>query len=547
MNLVTANTIVESAMSNSKSIIIISISGLLTFLTGLQTSAQQTILKAEQYKHYIDSFNANDKELYQQYISNAQSWKFLEENIPLFDCPDKMIEQTWYFRWWTYRKHINQTPSGFIITEFLPAVPWAGKYNSINCPAGHHLYEGRWLKDTHYLNDYAKFWFSGGGNPRVYSFWAADAVYKYYEVTGDTTLIKELLPDLVKNYQAWENGNLDENGLFWQEDGRDGMEVSICGALSEGARGYRATINTYMYADAMAIAAIAAVFKEKDTEAGFISKAHQIRQKVQQLLWDDKASFFKVLPKGQSELCSARELHGYTPWYGNLPDEKYSVAWKYLTDSNYFSAPFGPTTAERNHPGFRISYEGHECQWNGPSWPYATSVTLTAAANLLNNYHQSYFTKKDYYMLLGRYANSHQRKNEEGKTIPWIDENLNPFSGDWISRSRLKTWSNDTWSAEKGGVERGKDYNHSTFCDLIITGLLGIRPRQGDSLIINPLIPRGMWEYFCLDNVPYHGKVLTVLYDQTGKRYKKGKGFMIFVNGKKIASSRSVGRLTIKI
>ena len=26
---------------------------------------------------------------------------------------------------------------------------------------------------------------------------------------------------------------------------------------------------------------------------------------------------------------------------------------------------------------------------------------------------------------------------------------------------------------DKGGKERGKDYNHSTFCDLIINGLIG--------------------------------------------------------------------------
>jgi len=32
-----------------------------------------------------------------------------------------------------------------------------------------------------------------------------------------------------------------------------------------------------------------------------------------------------------------------------------------------------------------------------------------------------------------------------------------------------------TGTRDKGGVERGKDYNHSTFCDLIITGLVGLR------------------------------------------------------------------------
>ena len=34
--------------------------------------------------------------------------------------------------------------------------------------------------------------------------------------------------------------------------------------------------------------------------------------------------------------------------------------------------------------GFTIDYAGHECKLNGPSWPFATSVALTAFANDLH-------------------------------------------------------------------------------------------------------------------------------------------------------------------
>lgn len=505
------------------------------------------ILKANSYKHYIDSFNVNDEELFVQYINNKESWDFLSTNIPLLDCPDKMIEQTYYFRWWTYRKHIKKTPDGFVILEFLPDVPWAGKYNTINCPAAHHIYEGRWLHDPVYMRDYAKFWLTGGGDVRAYSFWIADALYNDYLVTKDASLMKELFPLLITNYEAWEKERLDPNDLFWQEDGKDGMEVSICGALSEGAQGYRATINAYMYADAIAISKIALLFHQKETAERFISKSEQIKKTMQDILWDNKAAFFKVLPRGKDSLCTARELHGYTPWYFNMPDSKYNVAWKYLMDPTYFYAPYGPTTAEQHHPAFKIAYEGHECQWNGPSWPFATSITLTAAANLLNNYTQPYFSKKDYLKLLSIYANSHQVKREDSKTVPWIDENLNPFTGDWISRTRLKTWDNGTWSAEKGGKERGKDYNHSTFADLIITGLIGLRPQADNSIIVNPLIPENTWDYFCLDNVLYQGKTITIIYDKYGTHYRKGKGLIVFIDGKKAASASRLSKLKIGI
>ena len=131
----------------------------------------------------------------------------MQRNVPLFDCPDKEIELTYFFRWWTYRKHLRQTPEGFVVTEFLPNVPWAGKFNTISCAAGHHFYEGRWIADPRYLTDYATFWFRGGGEPRRYSFWAADALFANHLVHQNTSMLTNLLPDLVKNFEAWEKTN----------------------------------------------------------------------------------------------------------------------------------------------------------------------------------------------------------------------------------------------------------------------------------------------------------------------------------------------------
>ena len=489
------------------------------------------VLKAASFKHFIDTFNQNDTELYPQFISNASAWDFLKDNIPLLDCPDQDITEIYYFRWWTYRKHIAQTPAGFIITEFLPRVGWAGKYNSINCAAGHHFYEGRWLAGPKYLDDYSVFWFRRGGEPRRYSFWAADSLWARYLVTGDDGVMKELLPDLITNYQAWERDHRDANGLFWQIDGNDGMEVAI------GGSGYRPTINSYMYGDALAIANIAKLSGQKEVAERFMSKAAEIKRLVQEKLWDPEAQFFKVLPRGQNaSLCETREELGYTPWYFNLPDSAKASAWSQLIDTNGFSAPFGPTTAERRSSRFRISYEGHECQWNGPSWPYSTSVTLTALANLLDNYDQSAISRGDYFALLKTYAKSQHRRLDDGRLAPWIDENLNPTNGDWIARTLLKRRGSEI-------PERGKDYNHSTYCDLVISGLVGLRPRADNIVEVNPLAPL-TWDYFCLDQVRYHGRWLTILWDKSGEHYHKGKGLRVLADGKEIGAAVSLERLT---
>jgi hypothetical protein len=515
------------------------------------------ILKAETYRHYIDSFNINDQELYAQYITNENCWSFLAKNIPLFDCPDKQLEQTYYFRWWTYRKHIRKTPEGFVILEFLPDVSWAGKYNTINCAAALHLYEGRWLHDERFLDDYEAFWYTGSGDLMAYSCWMADAIWNRALVTGHFDPAKKLEKNLVLSFEERGKTHLDRNGLFWQTDGADGMEMSVCGDQSRDAEGYRPTINAYMYGDAEAIAQIAGISGNKLIENEYHQKAEKIKSELLQLLWDEHAEFFKVMPGRDTignrksstplPLCLTRELHGYSPWLFNLPSEKYSIAWKYLMDPRYFYAPFGPTTAAQSDPGFRISYEGHECQWNGPSWPFATSVTLTALANFLNrDSNSSYITKADYFKLLENYSKS-QTIKKDGKVVSWIDENLNPFTGDWISRTRLTHWENGQWSAEKGGVERGKDYNHSTFCDLIITGLVGIRPEFGDYFTVNPLVPDAKWEYFCLDHVLYHGHTLTIVYDKNGNHYHHGQGLSVYIDDKKSAWRNQVGKLVVHL
>ncbi len=507
--------------------------------SGAVEAQPDRVLTADSFRHYADTFNQQDQELYPQFYANSNAWDFLKKNIPLLECPDQEIEEIYYFRWWTFRKHIKQTPDSFVITEFLPPVSWAGKDNTICCAAGHHFREGRWLKDGKYLDDYALFWFGPGAGVRNYSFWAADSIWARYCVTGNKALTTGLLQDLQANYEAWEKSHRDPNGLFWQIDDRDGMEVSI------GGSGYRATLNSYQFGDAIAIAQIAELAGKADLARDYREKAATIKRLVQEKLWDPGAQFFKVLPRREnSALANVRELHGYTPWYFNLPDADQTSAWKQIMDPSGFYAPFGLTTAERRHPEFALAYQGHECQWNGPSWPFSTAMTLTALANLLNHYDQKVVGKQDYFALLKIYAKSHHLLRADSRVVPWIDENLNPTNGDWISRTRLKTWKNGTWDAGKGGEERGKDYNHSTFCDLIISGLIGLRPRADEVVEVNPLLPDGTWDYFCLDNISYHGRTLTIVWDQSGRKYGRGKGLQVLCDGRQIARSDRLGRVS---
>ncbi len=514
-------------------------------LLGCSKGNNFQILDSSNFRHYVDDFNQKDNELYAQFVPNKSAFKFLSMNIPLIDIPDKDIEETYYFRWWTFRKHLKKTRDGFVITEFLPPVPWAKKHNTINCPAGHHIYEGRWLRNSKFVQEYLDFWLNKSGDGiRQYSFWVADAALAFHKVHSNDSLLSNYLPLLESNYGEWEHKRRDSTHvMFWQYDAQEGMEVSVSGRLLNNGiaigsmPAIRPSMNSYMYGDAKAISKIAEVTNNKRIAKKFETKAKAIKQVVQDRLWNKELVFFTVLPRTYDDTTkpiNVRELIGYVPWYFNLPDDSstYAGAWNKVKDTTGFSAPFGLTVCERSHSFFEINYTGHECQWNGPSWPYATTQTLKGMSNLLNNYsNYGGVSKNDYYLLLLQYAKSHSIINEQGENQKWIDENLNPFTGDWISRTRLKSWDNGTWSNEKGGVERGKDYNHSGFCDLVISDLLGLKPQVDNRIEINPLIPE-KWDWFCLDRVYYQGKEITIIWDKNGDKYKKGKGLMLFIDGK---------------
>ena len=60
---------------------------------------------------------------------------------------------------------------------------------------------------------------------------------------------------------------------------------------------------------------------------------------------------------------------------------------------------------------------------------------------------------------------------------------------------------------------------------------------------VSPLIPEEKWDWFCLDNVLYHDKIITIFWDKYGTRYNHGKGLHILVDGKEIANINSLNKI----
>ena len=478
----------------------------------MDADSVMSMLHYDDFKHYVDYFNGMDDENIVQAIPNDSAWDWMQENIPLFECPQKNYEEIYYFRWWTFRKHIEQTPVGYAITEFLVPRSYADQYNLISSALGHHIHEARWLRNPDYLDGAINTWYHGNdGNAMTkignFSSWTAASIYDRYLVDGRKEWAVSMLDDLIIEYDNWEKSHQLKNGLYWQADVQDAMEESISGGRRK--KYMRPSINSYMYGNARAIAAIARLADNEQQATLFDNKATELRRLIEDSLWNDDHAFFET--RRPDSLANVREAIGFIPWYFHLPESgKYDEAWLQVKDEEGFCAPRGLTTAERRHPEFRTHGVG-KCEWDGAVWPFATSQTLTAMANYLNDYPNPIIDADVFFNEMEKYVQSHSHRG-----MPYIGEYHDEVTGYWL----------------KGDQERSRYYNHSTFCDLIISGLVGLRPHEGDSINVHPLIPEGKWPWWCLDGVRYHGHIITIYYDADGSHYHAGKGLHVLIDGR---------------
>ena len=205
------------------------------------------VLKASDYRaHYTEGFPGPFINGSGVGVVNASTFAWASENLPLFDASDADLVGAYYYRAKSYKSHLEPTDwvdITHVSSEFGPTVSWGGEYGTINAAAGHHLSEGRWIRDRSYMDELARFWigsqagsFGGGTAPgesfepgighfangtrgstgsSAYSSWILTGALKAARVKGDLTLgtdfkgnavtYKDMLEPMV---QWWETRSM---------------------------------------------------------------------------------------------------------------------------------------------------------------------------------------------------------------------------------------------------------------------------------------------------------------------------------------------------
>ncbi|KAI0804472.1 six-hairpin glycosidase [Xylaria sp. FL0064] len=489
--------------------------------------------------------------LAKEYFGNDAPW--YQDRIPFFEASDANITEVYYYRWNIFRAHQRDLGAqGYITTEFIDDVSWQFFPSAfLDDATQFHFNEARWCRDRRFRVDHANFIYSADFDVRHFSENMAAAVWDAYLVDGVQSDIIALLDGMTKVYDAWQDDHFDTSKqLYFIEPLLDATEYTIasidasCGVDGfTGGDSFRPSINAYQYGNALAIANIAGLAGRSDIQDDYMARAVSLKANVQNFLWNSTYEHF-IDRYYASTGCSAywdfirgRELVGYLPWLHNLPDDEpeYAQAWAHLTDPNKLAGTFGLRTNEPTYEYYMVQYRYdaatglRECQWNGPTWPYQTSQVLSALANVFDQYPtttaQGIITTTDYMDILRQYASYHYNKNRGGYLN--IEEDYDGRIG-----------------APIVGLDRSSHYFHSSFIDLVISGLVGIRPSAEDVLGINPL---GVdLDYFRLEGVIYHGNEIAVQWDIDGSRYGT-QGLVVEVGDTVVATSSSMKRLSVNI
>jgi hypothetical protein len=272
-----------------------------------------------------------------------------------------------------------------------------------------------------------------------------------------------------------------------------------------------------MVANARAAVEAANMIGNSSLASEFTEYADNIQKALYAHLWDTKQQFFidVIRPNNPdlSPIQGREEVRFYPFRFGVGTDPKYiNPSISQLFDSEGFLTQYGPPTLEvRNQYYTAEKPSDCCCFWQGQSWTFSTAHTLKSLGAMYRTGNAN-ITAEQFYQLLSIFATT-QHKNG----TPYVAESHYP--------------ERDAWSADS--FNHSEHYMHSTNNDIVITELLGFMPHSDNTVEFDPIIPSN-WTYFALKNLPYHGHLISVLYDKDGSRYNQCTGLSIFSDGEKI-------------
>ena len=481
------------------------------------------------------------------------------------------MRKLYYHRAYVLRKNMLDPKLGRMQWPTQSEGRWRSPWypNVISYGAAHQVREARWLRDPKYWRGHLRTWAENekadgiypshvtpkGPSDGQYTDWITSTAWDGHLVHPDKAFLAQVVESLAANVRGWQkvydpdgDGLLRVDSHWWT-----GMEYQpsffffsdykTSKDFNQPARQVsleRVDLAAYNYGNAVAVARIYRLLGQPEKAKEFDDLAARIAGAVTTKMWQPEKKFFYSLRAGDRAVADVKEVIGVYPFYfGMVPwGNGYESAWASILDPKQFWTTWPVASASKECPAYsQTDWPGDgrtmACMWNGPTWPHANSLVMTAMARTLratrdSNIGSSPLKKEHLWSLFLSFTKAQFRNQDIGQ--PWTGEFYNGDNGQWKTAER--------------------DYNHSTWLDVLIPELIGVVPRNDDVLEVDPLLPEDTFRFFLLDGLRYHGHDVTVAWDApipgSPDRYGDGrKGLDVYVDGRLAASSPRLSKLNV--
>ncbi len=529
---------------------------------GAGSSARSLVLKADQQ---------DSRDILAPQVKAYQDW--FDANVPYFDCSDPWIRKMYDHRAYVLRKNMLDPKLGRMKWPTQSEGRWRSPWypNVISYGAGHQVREARWLRDPKYWQGHLRTWAENekadgvypshvtpkGPSDGQYTDWITSTAWEGHLVHPDRAFLAQVVDKLAANVRGWQkacdpdgDGLLRVNSHWWT-----GMEYQPSffafseyrpskdfGQPARPVSLERVDLTAYNYGNAVAVARIYRLLGQPELAKEFDDLAAKIAAAVAGKMWRPEKRFFYSLRADDDAVADVKEVIGVYPFYfGMLPWGKgYESAWASILDPKQFWTTWPVASASKECPAYsQDNWPGDgraaTCMWNGPTWPHANALVMTAMARTLRATRDhavadSPLKKEHLWALFVSFTRAQYRDQDIRR--PWTGEFYNGDTGRWKTAER--------------------DYNHSTWLDILIPELIGIVPRDDEILEVDPLLPEDALSHFLLDGLRYHGHDVAVAWDAptpgSPDRYGDGrKGLDVYVDGRLAATAPGLSRLRVEL
>jgi hypothetical protein len=504
-------------------------------------------------------------------VKEYQAW--FDGNLPYFDCSDPWLRKMYYHRAYVLRKNMLDPRLRRMKWPTQSEGRWRSTWypNVISYGAAHQVREARWLRDPKYWQGHLRTWAENekadgvypshvtpqGPAGGQYTDWITSTAWDGHLVQPDLAFLGQVVDKLARNVRGWQracdpggDGLLVVDSHWWT-----GMEYQpsffyfsdykVSKNFDQPAQQVsleRVDLTAYNYGNAAAVGRIYHALGEHEKAQEFEALAAKIAAAVMARMWQREQRFFFSLRAGDHAVARVKEVIGVYPFYfGMVPwGRGYESAWSAIIDPAQFWSPWPVASASRECPAYsQTNWPGDGraagCMWNGPTWPHANSLVMTAMARTLRAARDQHVVDsplrtQHLWELFSSYTRAQYRDQDIHQ--PWTGEFYNGDTGQWKTPER--------------------DYNHSTWLDLLIPELLGLVPRNDDVLEVDPLLPENAVAYFVLDGQRYHGHDVAIVWDapqpESADRFGDGrKGLDLYLDGKLVARADRLSRVTVRM